>query len=244
VDFKLWRQLSVLFGLMNRGADQQKQFADRAAALERTARERSQAIGRVLSAATYRFAGTVHGLIHEIWATREMAAAGQGGSLRRDDILGNLTPEMRDSVRNTFVAVREYAQSMFPHLTRDILDYNYGYKVTKEDEPSGGTSAGLPTALAFLSQFLQRPIRQDIALTGVLVTDAHDVLTVRTVGDIEQKVNAAYHRNLERIVVPTGNRPILERSSLVPLTIQAEIVRYASDLNEAVRIALGDVELL
>lgn len=244
VDFRLWRQLSALFGLMNRGADQQKQFADRAAALERSARERSQAIGRVLSAATYRFAGTVHGLIHEIWATREMAAPGQGGALRRDDILGNLTSEMRDSVRNTFIAVREYAQSMFPHLTRDIMDYNYGYKVTKEDEPSGGTSAGLPTALAFLSQFLQRPIRQDIALTGMLVTDAHDVLTVRTVGDIEQKVDAAYHRNLEMIVVPTGNRPILELSSLVPAAIQAETVRYASDLNEAVRFVLGDVELL
>lgn len=244
VDYRLWRQLSVLFGLMNRGADQQKQFADRAAALERAARERSQAIGRVLSAATYRFAGTVHGLIHEIWATREMATPGRGGSLQRDDILGNLTPEMRDSVRNTFIAVREYAQSMFPHLTRDIMDYHYGYKVTKEDEPSGGTSAGLPTALAFLSQFLQRPIRQDVALTGVLVTDAHDVLTVRTVGDIEQKVDAAYHRNLAMIVVPSGNRPILERSSLVPLTIQAEIVRYASDLDEAVRIVLGEVELL
>jgi len=244
VDHRLWRRLSILFNIMNRGPEQQKQFAERAAALERAARERSQAIGRVLSAATYRFAGTVHGLIHEIWATREMAPPGQGGTLRRDDILGNLTPEMRDSVRNTFLAVREYAQSMFPHLTRDILDFHYGYKVTKEDEPSGGTSAGLPTALAFLSQFLQRPIRQDIALTGVLVTDAHDVLTVRTVGDVEQKVDAAYHRNLATIVVPTGNRPILEQSPLVPSTIQAEIVRYASDLDEAVRIVLGDDELL
>ncbi|HEX7078831.1 MAG TPA: S16 family serine protease [Candidatus Eisenbacteria bacterium] len=243
VDHRLWRQLSVLFGLMNRGADQQRQFADRAAALERRARERREAIGRVQSAATYRFAGVVRGLIHEIWATREMAS-GQGGTLRRDDILGNLTTEMRDSVRNTFVAVREYAQSMFPHLTRDIMDYNYGYKVTKDDEPSGGTSAGLPTAMAFLSQFLQRPIRQDVALTGLLVADAHDVLTVRTVGDIEQKVDAAYHRNLAMIVVPTGNRPLLEQGSLVPRAIQAEIVRYASDLNEAVRIVFGDTELL
>ena len=41
VDHRLWRQL-VLFELMNRGAEQQQQFADRAAALERTARERSQ----------------------------------------------------------------------------------------------------------------------------------------------------------------------------------------------------------
>ncbi|MGE5177224.1 MAG: S16 family serine protease [Hyphomicrobiales bacterium] len=243
MDHRLWRQLSVLFRIMGRGLDQERQFAERADALERTARERAEAIGRVQSAATYRFAGTVHGLIHEIWAIRE-PASGQGGALRRDDILGNLTPEMRDCVRNTFVAVREYAQARYPHLTHGIMDFNYGYKVTKEDEPSGGTSAGLPTAMAFLSQFLQKPIRQDVALTGLLVTDAHDVLTVRTVGDIDQKVNAAYYRNLAMIVVPTGNRPLLEGSGLVPPGIQAEIVRYASDLNDAVRLVFGDDVLL
>ena len=138
-----------------------------------------------------------------------MAAPGQGGSLRRDDILGNLTPEMRDSVRNTFIAVRSTrAVDVPPPDARDHgLPRLQGHQGGRA---LGGTSAGLPTALAFLSQFLQRPIRQDVAFTGVLVTDAHDVLTVRTVGDIEQKVDAAYHRNLAMIVVPTGNRPILE----------------------------------
>ena len=166
-----------------------------------------------------------------------MATPGQGGALRRDDILGNLTPEMRDNVRNTFLAAREYAQAKFPHLTRDILNYNYGYKVTKEDEPSGGTSAGLPTALSFLSVFLQRPLKKDMASTGVLVTDAHDVLTVRAVGDIEQKVDGAYHRNLKTIVVPMGTRPILEMSGIVPRAIRDELVRYVSDLDEAVKLA-------
>ena len=113
---------------------QQRRFAERAESLERSSRERSRAIGRVLSAATYRFAGTIHGLVHEVWATRESAPPGQGGALRRDDILGNVTEEMRTNVRNTFLATREFAQAKFPHATRDILDYNYGYKVTKEDE--------------------------------------------------------------------------------------------------------------
>jgi tetratricopeptide (TPR) repeat protein len=243
-DFRLWKRLATLFLIQRGESPQYRRFADRADALERSSRERSRTIGRVLSAATYRFAGRIHGLIHEVWATREMASPGQGGILRRDDILGNVTDEMRGNIRSTFLAVREYAQAKFPHSTRDILEYNYGYKVTKEDEPSGGTSAGLPTALAFLSLFLQRPIPQDVASTGVVVTDAHDVLTVRLVGDVEYKVDGAYHRNLRTILVPTGNRPILERNSLVPREICDEIVRYVSDVDEAARLMFGDLEFL
>jgi len=243
-DARLWRRLATLFRVQNGETAQAQRFTERAEALERSARERSRSIGRVLSAATYRFAGRIHGLIHEVWATRELASPGQGGILRRDDILGNVTDEMRGNIRSTFLAVREYAQAKFPHSTRDILEYNYGYKVTKEDEPSGGTSAGLPTALAFLSLFLQRPVSQELASTGVVVTDAHDVLTVRTVGDGEYKVDGAYHRNLRTILVPTGNRAMLERNPLVPREICDEIVRYVGDLDEAARIVFGDLEFL
>jgi tetratricopeptide (TPR) repeat protein len=243
-DHRIWRRLATLLDLQGGDGAQRRRFAERAESLERASRERSRAIGRVLSAATYRFAGTIHGLVHEVWATRELASPGQGGALRRDDILGNVTEEMRGNIRNTFIAAREYAQAKFPHATRDILDYNYGYKVTKEDEPSGGTSAGLPTALAFLSVFLQKPLPQDVASTGVVVTDAHDVLTVRLVGDLEYKVDGAYHRNLRMILVPTGNRPILERSAIVPQAIAEEIVRYVPDLDQAVGLMFGDLEFL
>jgi tetratricopeptide (TPR) repeat protein len=244
-DYRIWRRLATLLALQHGGdTAQQRRFEERAESLERSSRERSRAIGRVLSAATYRFAGTIHGLVHEVWATRELASAGQGGSLRRDDILGNVTEEMRTNVRNTFLAAREYAQAKFPHATRDILDYNYGYKVTKEDEPSGGTSAGLPTALAFLSVFLQRPVPQDVASTGVVVTDAHDVLTVRLVGDLDYKVDGAYHRNLRMILVPSGNRPMLERSTIVPHAITDEIVRYVPDVDQAAGLVFGDLEFL
>lgn len=243
-DYRLWRRLATLLALQGGDTAQQRRFAERAENLERSSRERSRAIGRVLSAATYRFAGTIHGLVHEVWATRESAPPGQGGALRRDDILGNVTEEMRTNVRNTFLATREFAQAKFPHATRDILDYNYGYKVTKEDEPSGGPSAGLPTALAFLSVFLQRPVPQDAASTGVMVTDAHDVLTVRLVGDLEHKVDGAYHRNLRMILAPVGNRTMLETSAIVPRAIVDEIVRYVSDLDQAARLVFGDLEFM
>src|SRR5262249_27356779 len=135
--------------------------SERAVALEEGALRKTCPVGRVLAVAVYRFVGKPKGVVHEIWVARRPADQGRGGFL--EEILGNLTPEMTQAVRNTFLSVREYAQAKWPQKTKDILDYNYTYKVTKEDEPSGGLSAGLPSALAFLSVFLDRPVSQRIA---------------------------------------------------------------------------------
>ncbi len=234
-----WRQLAVLHGW--RGDEPAvRRCADRAAALAAAEARRTSAVGRVLSAAVYHFAGRAKGLIHEVWAARKPVAPGQGGFL--DEILGNLTAELTQAVRNGFLAVREYARANLPHLTGDILDFNYSYKVTKEDEPSGGLSAGLPTALAFLSVFLDRPVPQDLASSGVLVTDAHDVLVVRPVGEAEWKVRGAYNRNLRLVILPEGNRPDFDRSIQVPRPVATELVRFVPDLDSAVKLVFPDLD--
>jgi Lon protease (S16) C-terminal proteolytic domain len=234
-----WRQLAVLARL--RGDDgEARRCGERAAALTAADARRESAVGRVLSAAVYHFAGRAKGLIHEVWAARKPAGRGRGGFL--DEILGNLTSELTQAVRNSFLAVREYARANLPHLTGDILDFNYSYKVTKEDEPSGGLSAGLPTALAFLSVFLDRPVPQDLAASGVLVTDAHDILVVRPVGEVEWKVRGAYNRNLRLLILPEGNRVELAHSVQVPGPICDELVQFVADLDSAVSLVFGDLD--
>ena len=235
----LWRDLGVLrtFSDDTIGATR---CLERAAALEEAARRDARSIGRVLAAAVYHFVGKAKGLIHQIWVDRKPVAPGRGGFLHPEDILGNVTSEMRQATRNTFFAVREYARSRFPHRTGDVLDYDYTYKVTKEDEPSGGLSAGLPTALAFLSVFLQRPVPQDMAMSGVAIAEAHDVLVVRHVGEVEFKVKAAYNRNLRVLLLPRDNRVDVEGNAQVPRTVSAELVRYVSNLNEAVSLTWGE----
>jgi tetratricopeptide (TPR) repeat protein len=233
----LWKQLAVLHRVQGRD-DEAARCEDRGAALEQAARLEHGAVGRILAAAVYHFLGKAKGLTHEVWAERRPVAPGRGGYL--DEILGTLTPEMKDGVRNTFLSVREYARAQFPHRTRDILDYTYTYKVTKEDEPSGGLSAGLPTALAFLSVFLARPVPQDLAASGVLVADSHDVLVVRAVGEPEYKVRGAYNRNLRLLILPEANREQLKANPQVPPAICEEIVGYAASLDTAVTLTFGE----
>ena len=233
----LWRQKGVLHQILGQAEEAGRCF-ERSAALQEAAQRESSPVGRVLAAAVYHLVGKPKGLIHEVWAERKPAGPGRGGFL--EEILGSLTQEMTQAVRNTFLSVREYARAKWPQQTHDILDYNYTYKVTKEDEPSGGLSAGLPSALAFLSVFLDRPVPQNIASSGVLVADSHDVLSVRPVGEPEYKVRGAYNRNLQRLILPVGNRKDLKNNPRVPAEVCEEIVRYASDLDDAVVLTFGE----
>ncbi len=232
----LWRQMAALHRILGHG-EEATRCTQRAASLEEAARRRESTVGRVLADSVYHFVGRAKGLIHEIWAARRPAQPGRGGFL--EEILGNLTQEFSQSVRNTFLSVREYARAKWPEHTHDILDYNYTYKVTKEDETSGGLSAGLPTALAFLSVFLNRPVPQDTASTGILIADSHDVQVLRPVGEPEYKVRGAYNRNLRRVILPEANRRDLDGNPCVPRAICDEIVSYASNLDEAVVLTFG-----
>ena len=239
-DFRAWRALARLSTLRGVAPERCAGMLARAAALEVASGWRARAVGRVLAAAVYRFVGKTKGLIHEIWAGRQPAAHGRGGALRAEAILGNVTEEMKSAVTATFLAVREYARASFPELTADLWDYDYTFRITKDDAPSSGSSAGLPTALAFLSVFLQRPVPQDLAFTGAVVADAHDVLVVKRVGDIEHKVKGAYHRDLRAIVVPEENREDLERGHRIPAAVRESTCIFVRDLDQAVRVAFGD----
>ncbi len=234
-----WREMATLRTVLGE-TEEAARCAERARALADAAQRDARPVGRVLAAAVYQFVGKTKGLIHQVWADRRPVAAGRGGFLASDDILGNVTFEMKQHVRNTFFAVREYARSRFPQQTSDIFDYQYTYKVTKEDEPSGGPSAGVPTALAFLSVFLQKPVPQDIAFSGVLIADSHDALVVRSVGDAAYKVKGAYHRNLRLIVMPAENRADLAASAHVPAAVCERFVRYVATLDEAVTATFGE----
>jgi tetratricopeptide (TPR) repeat protein len=239
LDPGVWRKLGTLFTMVPGGAEKALRCRERAATLTQAARHKLAPVGRVLAAAVYRFVGATKGIVHEVWAGREVTAPGRGGTLPVDQIHGNLTAEMKNGVRSTFLAVREYARTKLPHLTGDILDYTYTYKVTKEDEPSGGLSGGLPTALAFLSVFTQRPVRQDLAASGMLVADAHDVLVVQAVGDTDFKVRGAYNRNLATLLLPRANRAELVARHAVPPSVCEELVAFVSNLDEAVALVFG-----
>lgn len=234
-----WRALANLAGWSGR-SEEAERHARRAQFLEKEAARSLAMPGHALTAAVYHARGERRGIVHELWAMRYRASGTEAGRLADDRVFANLTEDLRTYLSSVFEATKAYAKTKFCHLVHDIDDYAYQFKLTNEDEPSSGPSAGLAIAIAFMSVFLNRPVPEGIALSGVLVSEARDHLSVRRIGDADIKVQGAIARRLSRIVLPGETRREVEASDLVPREASSRVVRYVDSLDEALEAVFGD----
>jgi hypothetical protein len=233
--FRALAQIEHAFGQEPYGRD----HAAHALAIDR-ARDAHE--GRfVLAAAAFRRGGEVHGLLHELWVDVRRTTPGAGGGLEPADVLGAVTPDLRAYAVNVFYSVKAYASARYPHRMKSVDDQRFVLKLTKDDEPSSGESAGLPIAVAFLSAFLGLGVPDDVALSGAIVCDAHNVIVLRRIGDVEAKVEGAYERRARKLVLPEENRGDVERAERVPRDVARELVLYARTLDEVCAALFPDL---
>lgn len=186
----------------------------------------------VLAAATFRRGGEVRGIIHEVWVDVRRVKKGHGG-LDEADILGSVTPDLRARIVAIFHAVRAFVQTHYPHrVVPDLDDRRYFLRITKDDEPSSGDSAGLPIAVVFASVMLGFSIPTNMAFSGALICDAHHVLTIGKIGDVDAKIEGAYERRLRRIVLPADNRDDALLAERIPRRVVDELVLFVSTFGE------------
>lgn len=238
-----WHTLARFERLIGLAPEAERHRA-KAEALLRVRRRSGPKIGQVQVAAVYDFRGKKQGMVHEIWANRYRvrggAGSGEGGQLDEGSIFGNVARDMMRDIQNVFVAVRAFVEEKFPHLVEDLGEYRYVLKVTKDDEISGGNSAGIAVALAFVSVFLQKPVPQDFAITGSLVADSSAEIRLHRVADVDYKFLGVYQRRLARLIVPNENRVDLETSHVVPRSIWVDRVSFARNLTQVMKLVFGD----
>ncbi len=99
--------------------------------------------------------------------------------------------------------------------------------------PKDGPSAGVAMLIALASLFMDRPVRNDVAMTGEISLRG----LVLPVGGIKEKVLAAMAAGIKRVMLPARNRKDLEE---VPQQArqQLEFV-FLDDIEEAVRVAIA-----
>jgi len=203
------------------------------------ARRRTPAPGVVQAAAIYTLPGRAIGLVHQL-VVRPIAAGRRArGTLIDEEIHGELAPGVRRQIRRTFAAVRETLEALRPERASSFDRCAWSIHLTKEDEPSGGPSLGLPTAMAFASALLDEPIRPSLVFTGALSYDATSVLAVRPVGELGRKLEAALHLGAEALVLPAAQHEEALSGQVVPPSFAREIARPVATFDEALEIAFG-----
>ncbi|MDN5345295.1 MAG: ATP-dependent Lon protease [Clostridia bacterium] len=165
-------------------------------------------VGRVLGLAVAGFVGSVLEIEAMAFPARE---AGKG-SIRFNETAGSMA---RDSVFNAAV--------VFRLLTGEDL-YNYDVHVNIVGGANiDGPSAGLAITAAIISAIQERPVRQDVAVTGEISIQGK----VKPVGGVLEKIYGAKQAGMKTVLIPAEN------AAEVPASLKGIEIKPVATVAEA-----------
>jgi ATP-dependent Lon protease len=154
---------------------------------ERGQGEEREEIGKIYGLGVAGFLGSTL----EIEAVAFPAAEPGKGRLRFNDTAGSMA---KDSVFNAAAVLRRITG-------KDIQDYDIHVNVVGGGRIDG-PSAGVAITLAIYSAMMQKPIPQNLAITGEISIQGK----VKPVGGVYEKIFGARQAGLKHVIVPHDNR--------------------------------------
>lgn len=136
----------------------------------------------------------------------------------------------------------ESAKAVYTWIKTNATDLGLDIEVIRKKDvhihfPAGGTpkdgpSAGIAVAASMLSAFLNKPVRNDVAMTGEISLRGR----VLPIGGLREKVMAAHRAGIKQVIYPTKNECDLED---IPPQIREDMKLIPmSDLFEALSILI------
>lgn len=174
----------------------------------------SKEIGRVSGLGVAGFIGSTL----EIEAVVFKAKKAGAGHIRFNDTAGSMA---KDSVFNAASVIRRVTD-------KDIKDYDVHVNVVGGGKIDG-PSAGAAITLCIISALMEKPIRQDLAVTGEISLRGH----IKPVGGIFEKVYGAKRKGIKIVTVPKDNE------KEIPRDLKDIEVRAISDISELLEIAFN-----
>ncbi|WP_415276821.1 Lon family ATP-dependent protease [Clostridium perfringens] len=154
----------------------------------------------------------------EIEATDFKAKKKGAGKIRFNDTAGSMA---KDSVFN--------AASVIKRLTdKDINDYDIHVNVIGGGKIDG-PSAGAAITICIMSALLEKPIRQDLAITGEISLRGK----IKPVGGIFEKIYGARRKGIKLVTVPKDNE------NEIPKGLEDIEVKAISSIEELMEIAFN-----
>jgi ATP-dependent Lon protease len=162
------------------------------------------------------------------------AQVGPGGAVSLI-LTGQLGDVMKESARAAFTYATNNASKL--GIPRDRLGAIEAHiHVPAGAIPKDGPSAGIAIATALVSEMADRPVRQDVAMTGEITLRGR----VLPIGGLKEKVLGAHRAGIKVIIIPKGNEADIED---VPEEVRNTLEFHPVEtLNEVLRIALVPAE--
>ncbi|MEA1979455.1 MAG: endopeptidase La [candidate division Zixibacteria bacterium] len=118
---------------------------------------------------------------------------------------GSLGEVMRESIQAAFSYVRSKAD-MLGIDNNDFNEFDIHVHFPSGAVPKDGPSAGISICLVIASIMSERPIRNDVAMTGEITLRGK----VLPVGGLKEKISAAYRSGIYHIAMPKENKKDLK----------------------------------
>jgi len=178
----------------------------------------------------------VEASIRRYYGNREADSAqvGPGGAVSLI-LTGQLGDVMKESARAAFTYATNNASKL--GIPRDRLGAIEAHiHVPAGAIPKDGPSAGIAIATALVSEMADRPVRQDVAMTGEITLRGR----VLPIGGLKEKVLGAHRAGIKVIIIPKGNEADIED---VPEEVRNVLAFHPVEtLNEVLKIALVPAE--
>ena len=137
------------------------------------------------------------------------------GTVKFNDTAGSMA---KDSVFNAASVIRRITD-------KDIKDYDIHVNVVGGGKIDG-PSAGAAITISIISALLEKPIRQDIAITGEISLRGN----IKPVGGIFEKIYGARRKGIKLVVIPKANE------KEIPLELKDIEVKAISHIEELMEI--------
>ncbi|WP_414632227.1 Lon family ATP-dependent protease [Clostridium sp. UBA1652] len=154
----------------------------------------------------------------EIEATVYPAKEKGTGSIRFNETAGSMA---KDSVFNAASVIRKVTD-------KDIKDYNIHVNVVGGGNIDG-PSAGVAITMCIISALEEKPIRQDVAITGEVSLRGK----VKPVGGIFEKIYGARRKGINLVIIPKDNE------KEIPDGLKDITVKTVSSVEEVMNIIFG-----
>src|SRR3954466_13673446 len=148
-------------------------------------------------------------------------------------ITGQLGDVMKESAQAALTWVRRHSNEVAPDLPDDwFAKHDIHVHVPAGAVPKDGPSAGVAMTTALASLISNRPVRNDVAMTGEITLTGQ----VLPIGGLKEKSLAAQRAGIKQVIVPDRNEGDVEEISEQERE-GLEFV-YADDIGDVLRTAL------